>query len=146
MTNKVETIIQAITTKLETAGIKAVIRYPEDLPKVGNRYPLALIKEERQDYIATSGQRYEYNLFITITLVSDRPTSRMKYMNDLQVAVFNQLFPDCTLGGTVRNINPVSVNMGGLIRGSDLSGFAGFTDTNTFREITIQCLVQDARS
>jgi hypothetical protein len=145
MTNKVETIIAAITVKLKAAGINTVYRWPEELMKVGNRYPLALIKEERQDYIATSGQRYEYVLTITITLVSDAIRERMKYMNALQVTLFNALFADATLGGTVMNINPISVNMGDLIRGSDLSGYAGFNEAASFRTITIQALVQDAR-
>lgn len=144
MTNKVETIVSAITTKLTTAGILSVIRFPEDLRKVGNRYPMAIIKEEQQRYIATAGQRYEYELYINIVLVSDAIRERMKTMNDLQVLVFNQLFADSTLGGLVLNINPVTVNMGSL-KGSDIAAYAGFNEAASFREITIQCLVQDTR-
>jgi hypothetical protein len=145
MTNKVETIIAAIEAKLILGGIKATIRFPEQLSSVGNRYPLAIIKEESKDFILTSGQRYEYTLNISITLVSDQLRERMKYMNNLEVAVFNQLFPDCTLGGLVHNLNPVSVNMGDLIIGSDLNAYAGFTETNSFRTITLECMVTDTR-
>lgn len=146
MTNKVESIVAAITTKLQAAGIKTVYRWPEEINKLGNRYPLALIKEQRKEYIATSGQRYEYYLYIDVVLVSEQIRERMKYMNTLEVNAFNQLFPDCTLGGTVMNINPISVNMGDLITGSDISAYAGFTETNSFRTISIQCLVQDTRT
>lgn len=145
MTNKVETVVAAITTKLKAAGISTVYRWPEELSKVGNRYPLALIKEESQDFVMASGQQYEYILTITITLASDQIRERMKYMNALENACFAQLFADCTLGGIVSNCNPVRVSMGDLLSGSNLSGYAGFNETTTFRTITLTCLVFDAR-
>jgi hypothetical protein len=145
MTNKVESIVASITAKLKTAGISTVIRFPEDIHNIGNRYPLAIIREERQEFEIAQGQRYEYWLTISITLVSDQTRSRMYYMNNLQVAVFAQLFTDERLGDLVVQIEPVTVDMGNLLSGSNLSGYAGFTETNSFREITLKCLVRDTR-
>jgi len=143
--NKVEQIIQAIEARLVKAGIPTVLRFPEDYRSIGNRYPMAIIREERQDYELTAGQRYQYNLTVTIVLVSDKLRERMKVMNELQVAVFNELFKDCTLDGLVMNINPVTVNMGMLLSGSDITATAGFNEAVSFREIQLQMLVQDAR-
>jgi len=145
MTNKFELIVADITEKLRAAGIPVVIRWPEQLQNVGSRYPMAIIKEGYIDYVLTSGQRYEYQVTFSITLVSDAIRERMKYMNNLQVAVFNALFATATLGGLVANCNPVRVQMGDLIGGADISGYAGFTEAATFRTIEIQCLVFDTR-
>ena len=145
MTNQVEIIVAAITDKLKAAGINTVYRWPEEMQKVGNRYPLALIKEERQDYTLTSGQRYEYILTLSITLVSDVLRNRMQYMNYLQATVFRALFATADLGGVCMHTNPVRVEMGGLVSGSDLSAYPGFSESATFRRIEIQCLVEDTR-
>lgn len=145
MTNKIETIISAIEGKLILAGVKKTIRYPEQYKNIGNQYPLAIIKEGRQEYIATSGNRYEYDLYISIVLVGVYGTNRMKQMQDLQVAVFNQLFPSATFGGLAMNVNPISVDTGEIMKGSDLSAFAGHNEAASFREITIQFRVQDTR-
>ena len=81
-TNKVETIVAAITANLKAAGINtSCYRWPEAIQNVGNAHPLALIKEEAQEFILTSGQRYEYELTLSITLVSDVLRNRMQYMN-----------------------------------------------------------------
>jgi hypothetical protein len=66
-------------------------------------------------------------------------------MNTLEVNAFNQLFSDCTLGGIVLNINPIEVNMGELLTGNDISAYAGFTETNSFRTISLECLITDIR-
>ena len=145
MTNKVETIVAAITTNMKAAGIATVYRWPEDIQKIGNRYPLALIKEEEQYFTLTSGQRYEYELTLSITLVSDVLRNRMQYMNNLQVTVFNALFATANLGGVVMHCNPVRVEMGGLVSGSDLSVYPGFSESATYRKIEIKCLVEDSR-
>lgn len=145
MTNKVETIVAAITANLKAAGINTVYRWPEEIQKIGNRYPLALIKEEAQEFILTSGQRYEYVLTLSITLVSDVLRNRMQYMNNLQVTVFNALFATANLGGVVMHSNPVRVEMGGLVSGSDLSAYPGFSESATFRKIEMECLVEDSR-
>lgn len=145
MTNKVETIVAAITANLKAAGINTVYRWPEAIQNVGNRYPLALIKEEAQEFILTSGQRYEYELTLSITLVSDVLRNRMQYMNNLQATAFNALFATANLGGVVMNCNPVRVEMGGLVSGSDLSALPGFSETATYRKIEIRCLVEDSR-
>lgn len=146
MTNKTESVVSAITTKLRAAGIPTVYRWPEEINKIGNRYPLALIKENSKTFTATAGQLYEYLLRIDIVLVSDQIRERMKYMNTLEVNAFNQLFSDCTLGGIVLNINPIEVNMGELLTGNDISAYAGFTETNSFRTISLECLITDIRA
>ena len=145
MTNKVDTIVTAIKNSLISAGILAVYRYPEELNLIGNRFPAAIIREESKDYIATSGQRYEYELTLSITLISDEIRERMKAMNDLEVIVFNALFSTSTLGGLVLNINPVRVEIGELLTGNAITSQAGFTEAQSFRTITINCLVQDSR-
>lgn len=145
MTNLIEPIILSLETRLAKAGIKFIARFPEDIPRLGNRYPLAIIKEESKEYEPTSGGLYSYFLNITIVLVSDVLKDRMKYMNDLEVAVFNQLFDSSQLNGLVMNVNPVFVNMGTLMNGSDISAYAGITETNSFREITIRMQMQDSR-
>lgn len=146
MTNKVESIVAEITARLlASTPIKGVIRFPEHYQNIGNRYPLAVIREKRQDCELTSGQLYQYTLTIDIVLVSDVIRNRMQYMNNLQVSVFNAILADAQLGGLCISINPVVVDMGGLIRGSDIDAYAGFTDTNSFRQITLQCLVLDTR-
>lgn len=145
MTNLIEPIIQKLEYRLGLAGIKFIARFPEDIPRLGNRFPLAIIKEESKEFEPTSGGLYSYFLNIIIVLVSDVLKDRMKYMNDLEVLVFNQLFDSSRLNGLVMNINPVIVNMGNLISGSDIAAYAGFTETNSFREITIRMQMQDSR-
>ena len=56
MTNKVETIVTAITNYLKAAD-KYGLPLAEAIQNVGNRYPLALIRS--LEFILTSGQRYE---------------------------------------------------------------------------------------
>jgi hypothetical protein len=145
MTNKTESVVSAITDRLRSAGIPTVYRWPEEINKIGNRFPLALIKEHSKTFTATAGQLYEYLLRIDIVLVSDQIRERMKYMNTLECNAFNQLFSDCTLGGIVLNINPIEVNMGELLTGNDISAYAGFTETNSFRTISLECLITDIR-
>ena len=72
MTNRLKDIIDEISKKLKNAGIKSIILYPENYPNIGNRYPMAIIKETRQDYVAISGMQYEYNMYLSIVIVSDR--------------------------------------------------------------------------
>jgi hypothetical protein len=146
MTNKVDTIVSAIEAKLIAGGIATVYRWPEQVQNIGNRYPLAFIREDRQEFIATSGQRYEYYLYISIILIDNAIRERMKTMNALQVLAFNALFTDCTLSGNVMNINPVSVDMGGLLSNSVRDLLPGHSESLSFRTIQIQCRVQDARS
>lgn len=145
MTNKMGAIIAEIENRLKQAGIRVVIRYPEHYGKIGNMYPLAIVKEGNQNYIATSGNRYEYTMDVTVVIVGSYTQNRMAQMQELQVKVFNELFPDATFGGTAMNVNPVSVNTGEIIKGSDIYGYAGFTETTSFREINIKFTVQDAR-
>ena len=145
MTNKFKTIIEAIETKLLAAGCKRVFRYPEDYGKIGNQYPFAVLKEGRQQYIATAGNRYEIDTFIIITLYGSYGTNRMERMQDLQVAVFNQLFPDAKLAGAVANINPVTVDPGEIMTGSDIFARAGHNEAVAMREIVIQTKHYDSR-
>ena len=145
MTNKIESVIKAIETKLLAAGIEVTCRYPEQLPELGARFPVAIIREDRQDFQQTDGQNLLYVLTLTITLVSDEMNNRMEYMNDLQVAVFNQLFDNSRLDSTVLKADPVSVNVGINLTGTDTNGYGGFAGTNSYREITIECLINDTR-
>jgi len=144
MTNRLKEIIEEISKKLKNAGIKSIILYPENYPNIGNRYPMAIIKETRQDYVATSGMQYEYNMYISIVIVSDRINDRLIYMHDLQTKIFNELFKDCTLNGKVANINPIQVNFGDILS-SDINAYPGFTETNSFMEINLQLLLYDER-
>ena len=144
MTNRLKEIIDEISKKLKNAGIKSIILYPENYPNIGNRYPMAIIKETRQDYVATSGMQYEYNMYISIVIVSDRINDRLIYMHDLQTKIFNELFKDCTLNGKVANINPIQVNFGDILS-SDINAYPGFTETNSFMEINLQLLLYDER-
>jgi hypothetical protein len=144
MTNRLKDIIDEISKKLKNAGIKSIILYPENYPNIGNRYPMAIIKETRQDYVATSGMQYEYNMYLSIIIVSDRINDRLMYMHDLQAKIFNVLFKDCTLNGKVANINPIQVNFGDILS-SDINAYPGFTETNSFMEINLQLLLYDER-
>ena len=144
MTNRLKDIIDEISKKLKNAGIKSIILYPENYPNIGNRYPMAIIKETRQDYVATSGMQYEYNMYLSIVIVSDRINDRLMYMHDLQTKIFNELFKDCTLNGKVANINPIQVNFGDILS-SDINAYPGFTETNSFMEINLQLLLYDER-
>ena len=144
MTNRLKDIIDEISKKLKNAGIKSIILYPENYPNIGNRYPMAIIKETRQDYVATSGMQYEYNMYISIVIVSDRINDRLIYMHDLQTKIFNELFKDCTLNGKVANIIPIQVNFGDILS-SDINAYPGFTETNSFMEINLQLLLYDER-
>ena len=144
MTNRLKDIIDEISKKLKNAGIKSIILYPENYPNIGNRYPMAIIKETRQDYVATSGMQYEYNMYLSIIIVSDRINDRLIYMHDLQTKIFNELFKDCTLNGKVANINPIQVNFGDILS-SDINAYPGFTETNSFMEINLQLLLYDER-
>ena len=144
MTNRLKDIIDEISKKLKNAGIKSIILYPENYPNIGNRYPMAIIKETRQDYVATSGMQYEYNMYLSIVIVSDRINDRLMYMHDLQTKIFNELFKDCKLNGKVANINPIQVNLGDILS-SDINAYPGFTETNSFMEINLQLLLYDER-
>ena len=144
MTNRLKEIIDEISKKLKNAGIKSIILYPVNYPNIGNRYPMAIIKETRQDYVATSGMQYEYNMYLSIVIVSDRINDRLMYMHDLQAKIFNELFKDCTLNGKVANINPIQVNFGDILS-SDINAYPGFTETNSFMEINLQLLLYDER-
>ena len=126
MTNRLKDIIDEISKKLKNAGIKSIILYPENYPNIGNRYPMAIIKETRQDYVPTSGMQYEYNMYLSIVIVSDRINDRLMYMHDLQTKIFNELFKDCKLNGKVANINPIQVNFGDILS-SDINAYTGFT-------------------
>ncbi len=144
MTNKIKEILSTISEKLKTAGIRTVIYYPENYPHIGNRYPMAIIKETRQDYVATSGMQYEYNMYLSIVIVSDKINERLEDMHNLQAKIFNELFKDCSLNGKVANINPIQVNMGDILT-NDINAYAGFTETNSFMEIILQLLIYDER-
>ncbi len=144
MINKLKEIIDEITKKLKNAGIKSIILYPENYPSIGNRYPMAIIKETRQEFIATSGMQYEYNMYLSIVIASDKINDRLMYMHDLQAKIFNELFKDCQMNGKVANINPIQVNFGEMLS-SDLNAYPGFTETNSFMEINLQLLLYDER-
>ena len=144
MVNKALTIITEIKTRLEADGLR-VLRYPDDIGRVGNTYPLILIKEGGKNFDRATGNRYEYDLPITLVLIGAYGTNRMSKMNDLQNQIYAALFADATLGGLAMNVNPISVDTGEIMKGSDLSAFAGHNEAASFREIQIQFRVQDAR-
>lgn len=145
MINKMGMVIAELEKKLKAAGIRAIVRYPEHYGKIGNLYPMAIIKEGNHTHIIEPGNRYVYWMEVSVSIVGNFTQNRMEQMQKLQVAVFNELFPDNTMGGLVMNINPVSVQTGEIMKGSDLHGYAGFTEAASFRVINMKIQVQDAR-
>jgi hypothetical protein len=145
MTNKISPLITELEKRLSNAGIAKTIRYPEQIGEIGNLFPMAIIEEGIQSYIATPGNQYEYTVPIRIGIVSDVIHDRIEYMNDLQAAIFNQLFPSATLDGLVMNINPVTVDPDGGTLKAKMGMLSGFVDAAAFREITIECMLCDAR-
>jgi len=145
LTNKIETLYTTIATLLNTAGISNVLRIPDDIRRIGNYFPMALLQEGTQDYLLTSGQQYEYDVVMNIYIVSDVIEGQSKYMNDLQVAVFNQLFANANLSGAVRKIDPISVDPGASTQLSGILVNAGFSEACVVRQISCRIKLLDAR-
>lgn len=146
MTNKIETLYTTLTTMLNTAGIANVLRIPDDIRLIGNYYPMAFLQEGGQDYLLASGQQYEYDVVFNIYLVSDMINGQSKYMNDLQVAVFNQIFSNANLSGFARKVDPISVDPGASSTLADyMPPSAGFNESCIVRLISIKVKLLDVR-
>lgn len=146
MTNKIETLYTTLTTLIQSAGIANVLRIPDEIGVIGNYYPMAFLQEGNQDYLLASGQQYEYDVVMNIYIASDMVQSQSKYMNDLQVAVFNQIFSNANLSGFARKIDPIYVDPGAS---TTLSGLlpptAGFNEACIVRLISIKVKLLDVR-
>ena len=145
MTNKIETLYATLTMLIQSAGIANVLRIPDEIRYIGNNYPMALIQEGQQVYTVDAGQRYIYTVAMRIYLCTDMVNGQSKYMNDLQVAVFNQLFANANLSGFAMNCNPISVDPGAQSQISELFISAGYNDALVVRAIDIEVKLQDVR-
>ncbi len=144
MTNKTSIIISALKTRLLSAGL-FVLRYPDDLKSVGNRYPVVFIREGDKSFEPTRGNRYEYTQTLTLILAGAYTQNRMSQMNTLQKKVYDAILQDPSLGGLVMNVNPTATNTGEVIRDTGVLGYAGHNEAVAYREIVLNILVQDAR-
>lgn len=143
MTNKFTAITQAIKTRLNTAGINYVYIYPDD--KLGQNLPAGIIEEGEKSFVPSAGNKYDVTQTIHISILSNKLTERSKVMNDLEVAVWNALLNDLTLGGLVWNVSPLTTDPGAALDNLDRMDQAGFRGNCSVRRLSLSVYYCDTR-
>lgn len=101
-----------IRQRLNSAGYEAVYLYPE-YNLVGLHDPAVIVKLGRREFQATAGQRYHYIQQIELHCFLCRQPEHAIRVEEWVVRTMNALFkPDLTLGKTVANCDPVSIDYG----------------------------------
>jgi hypothetical protein len=112
MTNKQYLVIAQIITVLDAvSAIKYIGEYPDDLSKIGQRFPAVIIEDGNETFDIFSGNQYQDFMDVRLNLFTQVQIgkTKMKAMLDLQATINHALLADLTLAGTCIQIKPVSV-------------------------------------
>lgn len=112
MTNPLEAIKEEIRSRLATAGVYAVLTYPDDVSRMGNLFPMGIIQSQNADILSTANMQMLYDYVVNIYIVTQAGITQSKTHEDLVFAVLNSMYKqnDNRLGNTAENITPTSVN------------------------------------
>lgn len=109
MKNIIEPIKAEIKKRLASAGIRATLTYPDDVPAMGNLYPIAVLVSDAFDILSTANMEIEANYTINVYIVTQAGIVQSKKHEDLLFEVLTAIFADNQLGGIVRNLEPTGI-------------------------------------
>lgn len=113
MTNKQYSAIQYIITKLKTIpAIRFVGEFPDDISKIGQRFPAIIIEDGNESYELKPGMVYWNTLEIALTLYIHLGNTKTKMQDTyiLQQSVNDMVLADLQLGGYARNIKLTEID------------------------------------
>jgi hypothetical protein len=150
MTNLQYLVLLKLKEKLQAiSGLNFVGIYPDDLDKIGQRFPAAMIKDSDEDipqFNAGKQVRIAYTVKVIIYHELRLGYARIKDVLDLQIAVVNAVTSGLmTLDGTVTQCNGYSVAKGDLTP-APLADGSGYSGEVTQREIVFTFTLYDNRS
>ena len=137
-----------ITADTETYYYFPFVGYfPDDIEKIGTRYPALLIGDEGQEFTATSGARVFYDWTVPIYIYSNwrSGSTRLAALNVYQNIVITEVLEDLSLGSNCTNIEPISVEKGGYNPNDEDRATAGYYQNITVRKINFNIQVYDER-
>ena len=112
MTNKQYPVIEAIKVILATiTSLRFIGEYPDDLSKIGQRFPAVIIEDSDETYDIFAGNVYKTYMDIYLHVYSEIiiGKTKMEKMLDLQAEINDAILADLTLSGTVVNIRLTEV-------------------------------------
>ena len=143
MTNVQYVVIEDIIASLNTlvpTYLKYVGEFPDDMSKVGQNFPAAIVQDGNRSYEIVAGNVYHCFMEIHVDVYTEIRTgiTKMEKMLDTEAQINNVILADLTLGATVKNTVLVS---------SSIESFSPTTGQQIdMRRITYMVEIHDTRS
>ncbi|MCD4829622.1 MAG: hypothetical protein K8R90_09380 [Candidatus Cloacimonetes bacterium] len=148
MTTPQNNVLSAVKTALEATGLFARVgSFPDDVERLGARFPAALVGDGDQlDYRHLPGRRLQYAYNLDVWLYHDVSTDRRQTMNLLSDAVIGAALTPAGLGASVTNIEALAVE-----KGEAAASPPDFHNPGVYHHLTVQrvrfaMLLTDTRS
>ena len=143
MTNVQYVVIEDIIASLNTlvpTYLKYVGEFPDDMSKVGQNFPAAIVQDGNRSYLINAGNVYKCFMEIYVDVYTEIRTgiTKMEKMLDTEAQINDVILADLTLGATVKNTVLVS---------SSIESFSPTTGQQfDMRRITYMIEIHDTRS
>lgn len=145
MTDKQSAVTAYLKTKLGAiSGIKFVGEMPDDVKLVAQRMPCILLRDGSKEFMVQAGTGIKYEYELEIWLYNSRLSSRNASTNSLEVAIWNAINDDFTLGGNCQLAIGFGSDAGDVMAEINYA-VPGQCGNVTIRKLTIKVTVHDAR-
>lgn len=112
MTNKQYPVISALKTLIQAiSGIYFVGEYPDDLSKIGQRFPAVILEDGNETYDVFPGNQYKCFMEVRVNLFvhMQQGQTKIKSLTDLQADINDAVLADLTVTSTCVNITLTEV-------------------------------------
>ncbi len=115
MINKLEPVKAELRKRLQSAGVKRCLDYPEQIGNIGNFLPLAMLRSESCEIASTANLCMVYEYYITIYVCTQANIEKTKAHEDFIFACMNAIYASSTLnednrlGGVANMIVPTNI-------------------------------------
>jgi len=147
MQNKQHDILTELKSIIETelgANVGYVGYFPDDIQKIGKKYPAILIGDGDETYELGTGTRVEYNYSIPMYIYHNVIIDRLEKMTEMQNWLIDAIEKDLTIDGNAVLVEVESVEKGSYEQDADKFN-AGFYPNMTVRKVNFNVLVYDTR-
>lgn len=115
MNNQFRSVKAALINRLYGAGLPLVLNYPDDISKIGNLFPIAVIMPIRAEIVSTANMYMQYMYYMTVYVITQCGVTQSDEHDDIVIACLDSIYTDNSMNSTAINVNPMGIEFGATI-------------------------------
>ena len=109
MTNKLKAIKAELSTRCALAGVPYSGNYPEDIAKIGNRFPIVLFESLNLESLKSTNNVMNPIYTVSVILVTQSGITKTDVHENTVIDIINQIYKDNNLAGACTLTEPLNV-------------------------------------